>query len=268
MKSSLQPESGDPRQVAAAASLLSRLLPRRTLSPREAFQARFVIGASLLALVVGLPSMAVAHLAGSTLAASIIGAYAAAQLPTLLAIRLGAPLRAVTWASLILLATFLTVDSLITTRLHPEQLKWLVLVPLASLVLLDVTVDGQGNASLSRAPHVAALVAAGLGCFIVVAHRVGLHFGQPSPDDRTLDAVVDHLLFLLAVGGLVLLFRKAVREAQAELSVLRSLLSVCAWCRRIREEGEWLPLERYIEKRNLRLTHGICPECAARHFPE
>jgi hypothetical protein len=45
--------------------------------------------------------------------------------------------------------------------------------------------------------------------------------------------------------------------------VLTGLISVCAWRKRIRDEGGlWLPLERYIESHSdAKFSHGICKKC-------
>ncbi|HEX4627521.1 MAG TPA: response regulator [Gemmatimonadales bacterium] len=52
-----------------------------------------------------------------------------------------------------------------------------------------------------------------------------------------------------------------------QLQQLEGLLSVCAYCKRIRDDqAQWGPLEAYIEKRSeAQFSHGICPECYAKH---
>ncbi len=45
------------------------------------------------------------------------------------------------------------------------------------------------------------------------------------------------------------------------------LLPVCAHCKRIREDGDWVPMERYLARRTQStLSHGICPDCRKEHF--
>ncbi len=58
--------------------------------------------------------------------------------------------------------------------------------------------------------------------------------------------------------------------AEQELDMLRSLLPVCAWCKKVRtEDGEWQPLEAYLENTSQsRITHGMCPECEQKVFGE
>jgi DNA-binding response OmpR family regulator len=53
-----------------------------------------------------------------------------------------------------------------------------------------------------------------------------------------------------------------------QLLTLEGLLSVCSYCKRIRNaEGGWGSLERYIERRSkAEFSHGICPECYDKHL--
>lgn len=53
-----------------------------------------------------------------------------------------------------------------------------------------------------------------------------------------------------------------------ELLALEGLLSVCSYCKRIRNaDGRWGALERYIEQRSkAEFSHGVCPECYTKHL--
>jgi hypothetical protein len=74
----------------------------------------------------------------------------------------------------------------------------------------------------------------------------------------------DYVLFVISVTGLLWVYGNALRKAQEELHLLRRMLSVCAWCKRIHDaEDGWIPMERHLEKiTDTGLTHGICPDCA------
>lgn len=63
---------------------------------------------------------------------------------------------------------------------------------------------------------------------------------------------------------------RELQDALAQVSVLRGLLPICAHCKKIRNEhGEWNPVEKYIKDHTrVDFTHGICPECARRLYPE
>jgi hypothetical protein len=57
-----------------------------------------------------------------------------------------------------------------------------------------------------------------------------------------------------------------LEAALAEVTELRGMLPICAWCKCIREvDGMWSKLESYLAKHSrATLTHGICPQCAAK----
>lgn len=52
-------------------------------------------------------------------------------------------------------------------------------------------------------------------------------------------------------------------RAQEEVEQLRSLLPICSWCKRIRDDrGRWHDLEEFISlSSGAALTHGVCPRC-------
>ena len=54
-----------------------------------------------------------------------------------------------------------------------------------------------------------------------------------------------------------------VLNLQEELAHLRGLLSICAYCKAIRDEHDaWVPVEQYIQERTPAFfSHGICPHC-------
>ena len=64
--------------------------------------------------------------------------------------------------------------------------------------------------------------------------------------------------------------REALESTTAELRTLQKILPICSHCRNVRDtEGAWAELEAYVH-RNLetRFSHGICPDCLTRHYPD
>ena len=61
-----------------------------------------------------------------------------------------------------------------------------------------------------------------------------------------------------------------LQKAFDEVNVLRGFLPICASCKKIRDDkGYWTQLEAYIHKHSdVRFSHGICPECARKLYPE
>jgi hypothetical protein len=67
------------------------------------------------------------------------------------------------------------------------------------------------------------------------------------------------VLLTLAVWYLV---NTSTRRILEHVHYLEQFLRVCAWCRRIRYEDEWMRLEEFMQKEfDTPTTHGICPEC-------
>lgn len=62
--------------------------------------------------------------------------------------------------------------------------------------------------------------------------------------------------------------RREVAEAESER--LEGLLPICAGCKKIRDGvGSWVAVEVYVAARTAAaFTHGICPDCRQRLYPE
>ena len=60
-----------------------------------------------------------------------------------------------------------------------------------------------------------------------------------------------------------------LKEALAAVKTLTGLLPICMYCKKIRgDSGYWNRIEAYIASRTeATFSHGICPDCAAEHFP-
>lgn len=54
------------------------------------------------------------------------------------------------------------------------------------------------------------------------------------------------------------------------VKILRGLLPICAWCRRIRDDrGYWSQVEEYVRANTeAEFTHGICPQCLEKQRPK
>ncbi|MFT3916907.1 MAG: two-component regulator propeller domain-containing protein [Anaeromyxobacteraceae bacterium] len=89
-------------------------------------------------------------------------------------------------------------------------------------------------------------------------------------------SLVALLVALIVIGPLLRI--RALRRQEAALAarveeevqrvrILRGLLPTCAWCSKIRDEaGNWQQFEAYVSARaDVTFTHGMCPECFARH---
>ncbi len=61
-----------------------------------------------------------------------------------------------------------------------------------------------------------------------------------------------------------------LQKALDEVKTLRGILPICAYCKKIRTDPEtWMAVEIYIRKHSeAEFSHGVCPDCLRRHFPE
>jgi hypothetical protein len=79
-------------------------------------------------------------------------------------------------------------------------------------------------------------------------------------------------LFMVAmfVSVLVAFLEQRNRELRAAVEDVRqlsSLLPLCAWCNNVRDDdGYWTRIEDYLHTHRVNVTHGICENCAAKHF--
>jgi len=60
-----------------------------------------------------------------------------------------------------------------------------------------------------------------------------------------------------------------LQQALADVKMLSGLIPICANCKKIRDDqGYWIQLEAYIQEHSdTKFTHGLCPECAAKLYP-
>jgi DNA-binding response OmpR family regulator len=61
-----------------------------------------------------------------------------------------------------------------------------------------------------------------------------------------------------------------LQEAMVQINTLRGILPICSFCHKIRNDQEsWERIEKYItDHSEARFSHGICPECAEKHYPQ
>ena len=64
--------------------------------------------------------------------------------------------------------------------------------------------------------------------------------------------------------------KNELREKEKEIQRLRSIIPICMHCKDIRDdEGYWGQVEEYISKHsNVDFSHGICPKCLKKLYPE
>jgi hypothetical protein len=87
-----------------------------------------------------------------------------------------------------------------------------------------------------------------------------LLFRAPRTPVRLGEGLLESVLTMMVGIGVVSVTWRAFRRIQ----YLESLSVMCAWCRRVREGGDWLTVEAFLERQHhAQTTHGICEACAA-----
>ena len=70
-----------------------------------------------------------------------------------------------------------------------------------------------------------------------------------------------HRNLVIALAAINLLFLGGVAFCATQIGKLHSLITMCAWSKRVQYQDKWVPLEEYMNKRfGLRISHGISKE--------
>lgn len=61
-----------------------------------------------------------------------------------------------------------------------------------------------------------------------------------------------------------------LKQALDEVKILKGFIPICGHCKKIRDDqGYWGQIEEYIEENSEAVfSHGICQECARKHYPD
>ncbi|GAB4347452.1 MAG: hypothetical protein Kow0089_24920 [Desulfobulbaceae bacterium] len=84
------------------------------------------------------------------------------------------------------------------------------------------------------------------------------------------DSVKQLRELIIALIHSLRLKQQALQEALAEVRTLSGFLPICASCKKIRDDrGYWNQIEAYIrEHSDAEFSHGLCPECAQKLYPD
>ncbi|WP_447976532.1 hypothetical protein [Candidatus Nitrospira bockiana] len=89
--------------------------------------------------------------------------------------------------------------------------------------------------------------------------------------DASMPAVqIGHRLAGVGVLWVIAALSLARKRVEGEVRMLRGLLPICVYCKKIRDDhGYWKQLEVYIASHSeADFSHGLCPECGSRHYPD
>lgn len=67
----------------------------------------------------------------------------------------------------------------------------------------------------------------------------------------------------------IIIDEQEIQKKRAEQMGKEDLLRICCHCKNINEtRSEWESIEFFLSRANIRLSHGICPDCLLKHYPE
>ncbi len=63
---------------------------------------------------------------------------------------------------------------------------------------------------------------------------------------------------------------RELRTAIEHIKTLQGIIPICSFCKKIRDDqGYWNQVEAYLSRHSdARFSHGFCPECTSRYYPE
>jgi len=140
-----------------------------------------------------------------------------------------------------------------------------------TMIVQDTLEDDRfsNNPLVTQNPHIrfyagAPLMTTGsfaLGTLCVIDRRPR---SLTDSQQRALEALSRQVSALIEMRNTVL----DLKNASEMINALKELLPMCAWCRKIRDDnGNWEVLEMHLKNHSdIRVTHGICPECSEREL--
>jgi dTDP-glucose pyrophosphorylase len=87
--------------------------------------------------------------------------------------------------------------------------------------------------------------------------------------DASINALI-RVMVLLLLAYLIDRTASQTRALTSEIQILKGLLPICSFCKKIRsEDNRWEQLEWYITRHSeAQFSHGVCPDCAQEHYGE
>ena len=130
--------------------------------------------------------------------------------------------------------------------------------------------SGNGNYLLSKSVITCEILAfSGIVLFIWFDEFIDIPYlllGAENTPVNWRESLFESVCIILLGAVIINTTNKLFRRMKS----LEGMLPICSSCKKIRDdEGRWNRLEEYISERSqIDFTHGICPECAQKLYPE
>ncbi|MBW2739129.1 MAG: hypothetical protein JRE64_09850 [Deltaproteobacteria bacterium] len=87
--------------------------------------------------------------------------------------------------------------------------------------------------------------------------------GAPATPINFMESIFETLI-VLVLAALVIF---STRILLKKIKYLEGILPVCSFCKKIRSDNRWIPIDSYIRDHSeADFSHSLCPECAAEHY--
>ncbi len=154
-----------------------------------------------------------------------------------------------------------------------QAFKRLEKPPLPDVILLDIMMPGMDGYEVCRRLNageetrgipVIFLSAKGASEDVVTGFKAGAvdYVVKPFRPEELTARVNTHIRLKKTIS--------ALEKALKEIKTLKGMLPICSSCKKIRDDhGYWNQIESYImDHSEAEFTHGICPECAKKLYPD
>lgn len=120
--------------------------------------------------------------------------------------------------------------------------------------------------NLTPAPHIVLYETIGFALIILLTwldelvHLPSLLFGGAYQSNYH-EAIMETIIVFCVASPVIIITQKILRR----LHYLEGFLRVCAWCKKVEHDDQWVSMEDYFNRRfNMKSSHGMCPECFAK----
>jgi hypothetical protein len=88
-------------------------------------------------------------------------------------------------------------------------------------------------------------------------------FGAPTTPINFVESIFETVI-VLVLAALVIF---SIRALLKRISYLEGILPVCSFCKKVRADNRWVPIDSYIRDHSeADFSHSMCPQCAAEHY--
>ncbi len=143
------------------------------------------------------------------------------------------------------------------------------------VILMDLKMPGMGGIEASRdimAEHptpIVVLTAYDVLELVDEASKVGVgaYLAKP-PQRHEINRAITIAMARFADMMELRRVNQELQDALDHIQTLEGILSICANCKRIQENGVWISVESYVEAHSqAQFSHGLCPDCAHKLYP-